>query len=823
MRCVKRILGFVVTFALFITFTIYAQYIPSNKDTKLPPEEVEIIIEDPTDFQLLKETENFIFYFKDERDIFAIFDKRNNYLWKTGLDVPFVTDIMNACKLAPIEKKAEVCIPIEDRLSDTYVGLANSLVTIEYYAQDTIRRNSSAGRNNVSSDLKKVVGDDSHYILNVNFTIPHITLKVHIYLTDKGISYEVKYDEIVGRDKINLLSIILTPFLGASGGKLVYYNPGLLDENGKVIDNGGYSGNGEYLKDPVTGEIIFDDFDNPIKNKTPVPKYIIPGYVLVPDGAGALIRFTDYDTELGSYIGRVFGEDYSHNTMYYTRERGFVKYKQPNMPVYGIAHGNDQAAFIGYSSLGSEYLEIIVTPDEVERTHYNWAYPRFVYNTKYFQVYNRTGAGYEKTLDEDQKSKFDIKMNYEFLANDGSEDGLPANYIGMAKAYRNYLIEEGILTPIKENISDIPIRIDFVMADAKRNIIGFDDVVVTTIEDVKDILTDLKTLDIHNINSGLIGYQKGGVTLGKPYKISYSRSIGSKKDYQSIIKELAMQGIDVSFVQDFVKINEEQMSLRGNALRHATNWYTRTFVYDAESPINTIYYARATKSKSWINDFLKEIKDIPFASVTVDGIQNILFSDYTNGLTTRKKTISIYQDALKNINKKYKINAKNPNQYTWHFIDRYLDAPIFNTQYLFSTDTVPFLQLVLQGTMELYAPYSNFSLYTDKDILRMIDYNVYPSFVLTKEPAHYLMATNSANYYSTEYDLYKELIGKIYHTVNDALSNVIGSDWINRTVVANGVIVNTYSNGIEIVINYTEDVYYYEGVRVEPISYKIID
>ena len=57
--------------------------------------------------------------------------------------------------------------------------------------------------------------------------------------------------------------------------------------------------------------------------------------------------------------------------MYYTRGLGFVKYKQPNMPLYGIAHGNNQAAFIGYASSGGEYMEIIVIPDEVERTHYN--------------------------------------------------------------------------------------------------------------------------------------------------------------------------------------------------------------------------------------------------------------------------------------------------------------------------------------------------------------------------------------------------------------------------------------------------------------------
>ena len=78
---------------------------PIIKDTKLPPEEVEYVIEKTNRFSLLKETDNFKFYFKDERDVFAIFDKRNNYLWKTGLDVPFGKYVEDECEIAPMDKK----------------------------------------------------------------------------------------------------------------------------------------------------------------------------------------------------------------------------------------------------------------------------------------------------------------------------------------------------------------------------------------------------------------------------------------------------------------------------------------------------------------------------------------------------------------------------------------------------------------------------------------------------------------------------------------------------------------------------------------------
>lgn len=830
MRKIKLLLGFAIGFILIITLCVYAQYIPTNKDTRKAPEPVEYIIQRPEDFQLLKETEHFAFYFKDERDVLAIFDKRNGYLWKTGLDVPFAQEVRNACREAPLEEKMKVCVPIEDRLSTPFTALANSLLTIEYYDTAlTIKRISSASDSNVQSTLYQVIGDDSHYILDINFFSPLINIKLHIYLTDKGVSYEVRYDEITGKDRNRLAAILISPFLGASGGKQIFYNPGLLDENGEYItdeygfpiDEGGYSGNGDYVRDE-NGNIVFDEFGRPIKNTEPVPKYRVPGYVLVPDGPGALIRFVDFNTELTSYTGKVYGNDNSLNMMYYSSQRGFVAYKEPVMPVFGIAHGHNQAAFVAYATKGDEHMEIIVTPDEGMRTHYTWAYPRFVYNYKYFQIYNRAGAGYEKLLDPEQMSPFDINIHYEFLANDGSEDGKPASYIGMAKAYREFLIEQGILTPMQTNAHRIPLRLDFVMSDAKRNIVGFDDVVVTTINDVEDIIHDIMDMGIRNINVGLMGFQKGGITLGRPDRIRYNREIGSKKEFIQVIERLKHDGIDVSLVQDFVTINEHRVSLLGNATRHATNWYTRTFLYDPEAPVNTVYYARAKKSKAWLNDFMKDMDDLPVSSFTIDGMQRILFTDYTGGLTTRRSIITTYQEAFEKATSKYMINAKNPNMYSWRYIDRYLEAPVFSTQYIISTDTVPFLQMVLHGTMEVYAPYSNFSFYTDQDILRMIDYNVYPSFVLTKEPAYLLMATNSSNYYSTEYTLYKNLIATIYERVDRALGQVMGSDWINRTVVENGVIVNTYSNGVEIVINYTDEPFTYKGITIGPVSYEVI-
>ena len=124
--------------------------------------------------------------------------------------------------------------------------------------------------------------------------------------------------------------------------------------------------------------------------------------------------------------------------------------------------------------------------------------------------------------------------------------------------------------------------------------------------------------------------------------------------------------------------------------------------------------------------------------------------------------------------------------------------------------------------MEVYAEYSNFSFYDTESILRMIDYNLSPSFVLTKESSHLLINTNSNNYFSTEYDIYKETIFDVYNGVNSVLKEVYNADWLDREVLATGVVINEYSNGKSVIINYTDSSYTYKGVVVNPMSCEVI-
>ena len=108
----------------------------------------------------------------------------------------------------------------------------------------------------------------------------------------------------------------------------------------------------------------------------------------------------------------------------------------------------------------------------------------------------------------------------------------------------------------------------------------------------------------------------------------------------------------------------------------------------------------------------------------------------------------------------------------------------------------------------------------------MIDYNVSPSFILSREASWNLADSFSSSLYSTEYDLYKELIRSIYAQVNGVLSRVRGYEWTGREVPGNGIVINTYQRESEIrriVINYTSDSILVDGAAVPALSAAVID
>lgn len=828
---------------LSLCVAVGAAFINTNRDTRPVPDVTKSSLKYSNAYEELCTIGDYKYLFYEDRDILAIENTKTGYVWKTGVDVPFLNEAWEARDIITDAKESGDNTELKDYAkeknmtiaevkemancvdssfnSSQYTAFANSLVTVEYFEGSgdsmTTQRASSAPEKKSQGESQLTKGSsENEWVLDCKFNIDdeELGVKVHMTLGENGkVNFKVPYEEITGCiSKIKCIEI--APFLGTSGGILKYYD-----------------------KDA-------DDFV-----KTEV-KELTPGYVLVPDGSGSLIRFNENKTKFSEYNSKVYGTDPSTESNYYSSLDDVVPLKNPTMPVFGISHGDGtQAAFVAYADQGDEYMSINAAPASTTdgEIAYTYAYASFQYNAEYFQVINQAGDSYRKV--QDKPNKFDIDLTYQFLEGDGS-DGYKADYTGMAKAYRQHLIDEGILTEKSVDEKNIPIRIDFLMSDSKKGVFSTQEVEVTSASDVKNILNQLNKDGIENINTGLIGWQRGGETLSKPNSTKFSSSVGKKNEFKSLMSEFAKKGIDISFSREFSSINETMVNYYGTAAKHINSQYLsvdKSEVLPKNVPVTEYGYATPAKTAQWITDLYEDLGDLS-GSFTIDGASNILLSHYKSddNKTTVQNTVKLYQDAISKIQKNgTKTNLVNPNKYLWKYTDRYLQSPVGTSQYVYETDTVPFLQMVLNGTMEVYAPYANFSFYAQTDMLRMIDYNISPSFVLTQKPSYLLGSTTSSDYYSTEFGQYEELVNTIYNTVNTPLSQVINYNWDSRTVYSwdgkeltsaskdangnetdGGIIANQYSKDGDvktIIINYTSDEIQVNGTSVAANSAAVVE
>jgi hypothetical protein len=752
------------------------QYVPTPRDTGLPPAPYQQDLTLGPEYALLGRTSSLELHYREDRGVLAVIDRRNNYVWKTGLDIAFSRDLDDL-----VDEGADPLSlpPVEERLNTTYTGIANSIIFIEYYdGANNIKRVGSAAREDVQSQLEVESREPFQARLTVLFEDIDLTVRVAIRLEGDALVFRIPDSDLYGAGLERLGSIGIAPFLGAGGGRQLWWDPA--EEDWEISR----------------------------------PRELIPGYAVVPDGSGALIRFADNSTDLSEYVGDIYGEDLSQAGLYRSFDDFSVPPKIAHLPLFGIVHGREQNAFAGFATRGGEYMEVVAFPEE-NTTYYTWTYPRFIYNRLYYQVYNKKGDGYFRLLEE--RNHFNAELRYQFLASGpDAGSGYPADYTGIALAYRDYLHNNGGLpTRAPTAQENIPLRLDFLMADVRDSVIGMTHEVTTTIAQVEEIVTDLTAAGISELSVGLMGYARGGTVLSKPGSVRLLPRVGRAGEFSEVIGRITSRGIDVSLGRDYATVGEGQILPWGNVIRGASGWYNELVTFQANAPVNTFYFARPTRIVEWLHGEATQMRALGATSITVDGIGSMLLSDYSETPpVTVTEASARYREALAAEREHMRINVVSPNQYLWLETDRFLQAPLFPTQYLVETDTVPLLQLVLQGSMEIYGPYSNFSFYSDVDVVRMIDYNVYPSFLVTAESAHLLLMTNSAEFYSTEYSIYRDLILSVYGRVNAALREVIGASWIARRVVSPGVIVNSYDNGVQIVINYTESPTVYRGALV---------
>jgi hypothetical protein len=120
-------------------------------------------------------------------------------------------------------------------------------------------------------------------------------------------------------------------------------------------------------------------------------------------------------------------------------------------------------------------------------------------------------------------------------------------------------------------------------------------------------------------------------------------------------------------------------------------------------------------------------------------------------------------------------------------LDALMGVTMRTALFPYITDTIPFTALVLRGFVDLFTENLNNTANPQETLLRMIEWGVYPAYLITEEDADKLLYSDMQDFQSSKYTNWRAEILEVYAQVNKALKPVIGAPIGDHEALAEGV------------------------------------
>ncbi len=585
------------------------------------------------------------------------------------------------------------------------------------------------------------------------------------------------------------------------------------------------------------------------------------GYNFIPDGSGAIISF-DQNSKFTQVSGTMYGNDFG---FYNSATAATASYQVWRAPVYGTVmesdmvinqnvvdaegkavldnDGNVVKEFVENRKVKQGYVAFITEGESLTRIdavngtgvheYHSVSTTFFARQTDSYPLDGITVSGgmavYTKAIDRKYVGNYTIK--YRLLYDD------QADYVGMANAYREFLLKNGVLEKLADQGKDINLYLDLIGAiDTTETILGVPVATkaeLTTFEDAKIILDELKEAGISKQVLRYLGWANGGMASTAPAKLKVVKHLGGEKELKELVSYVQKQGADIYLDLNFSYIKALE-SFDG---------------YDEERDAAKTIDGKAAYFQTYnpiVQSYNKQVAFV-ISAKTIDSYYENIAEKYTKLFSEGKKTVSLgtlgyalnssqdeefplnREDAkdytissMETISKDYdSVLVEKGNYYTWKYADTVLDIPLDSSNRITTTAEVPFLGIVLHGYMNYTGEAINMAGDYEYTLLKTIENGANPYFVIAYENIPELKINGYSEYYAVEYGVWKETIIEEYKKLNDVLSPLQNQLITGHQIVAERVVKVTYENGTEIYLNYNNFAVTADTLEIPAMSYHV--
>lgn len=533
------------------------------------------------------------------------------------------------------------------------------------------------------------------------------------------------------------------------------------------------------------------------------------GYVVLPDGGGAIVELDSTPDKKATFEVDVYGKDLGYmSPASVTRENTVKPIQRISMPVYGMIHDVGNTGFLVIGEAGANYGILNFKSAGLINDYY-YTYFSYRYRESYEQYQSRADEEQFRISLQKEINTYDVTQKYVFLS------GSDADYVGMAKAYQSYLLSSNQLGEKRDSDYDqTPVKVDFIGSEITMGILRAKLQEVTMYSEVTSTLEKMQSDGYGELITALKTYNMSE----DGYRFDVFRQLGGKNDFEEMLDDLESKDIPFSYYLDYVRSYDDYSKKHAQTLSKREIYHIELSWWSAAHLVNhTDHYL------SYAKDDVDNLDKYGIDTVSLNGFDRSVYTSWDDKIVNSTENLIDVNNTLEYLNNEnIMTNIYNPDAYMYAYTNEYYNAPISSSDFTFVSASIPFMHLVIGGYMDMYSDYLNFISDETTSLLRLVEYGVFPSFVLTGGSTYDLKETNSSYLYITEYDVLKDRIETYYDFIDEGLQATIGLEMIDHTYIAEGVVLVEYEGNVQIMLNYNNVEVTVDTVIVPAESYVVI-
>lgn len=548
------------------------------------------------------------------------------------------------------------------------------------------------------------------------------------------------------------------------------------------------------------------------------------GYILVPDGAGALLELNQFNPNYGTYTRSLYNNTY-YNDFYYMNS-----YPETlHMPVFGMTYGKGKASgggFMGIIESGDETAFITAALASVDKDggggKYNKVYSGFD-AAQYSQVsilgpYDDTGGRFISGT-----GMMDINYKVRYKLYPGA-----VTYYDMAVTYRDYLINKYGLTLHYDTKAKLYLDVTGSLTLEERILgIPYDRIKsMTTYKELEDIMSDLKGIPLV-VN--YLGVFNGGLKHKVMNRAVPTGANGPAGELKELISAAEDNGQEIYFQTDFSKIYKEGGGFEGKT--HGVYGYygepAKIYGYNYATGVLTgltpsYYILNPVYLDSVTDGFLKEGE--AYENLYIGDLASDYYASYKkDGIVTPAQAQNLVNKNLKKLagSKTLSLNDPEMNEITY---GKYaVNISRESSGYGGFSEEIPFRQLVMNGLIAYTTVDVNESgINTDYFLLQALELGSYPKFTVTAKNLDVLKNSDYTDFISRQYSRISSDIKELYKKYEAEFQKINSVKITNHEILDKNVFETTYDSGARVITNYNQYPVEINGQEIGACGYVII-